>query len=140
MERPPSTSTTRSSERPLAVVADDEKDILLLVATVLQNAGFDVIGARNGVEALAEIRVRRPQLVVLDLSMPELDGLEVVRRVRADAAVAATPIVILSARAQDADVARAYADGASGYIRKPFKPSELVALARELTQSASGGR
>jgi DNA-binding response OmpR family regulator len=139
VERPPSTSTTRSSERPLAVVADDEKDILLLVATVLQNAGFDVIGARNGVEALAEIRVRRPQLAVLDLSMPELDGLEVVRRVRADATVSATPIVILSARAQDADVARAYADGASGYVRKPFKPSELVALARELTQG-SGGR
>lgn len=140
MERPPSTSTTRSSERPLAVVADDEKDILLLVATVLQNAGFDVIGARNGVEALAEIRVRRPQLAVLDLSMPELDGLEVLRRVRADADVAATPVVILSARAQESDVARAYADGASGYVRKPFKPSDLVALARELTQSPPGGR
>jgi DNA-binding response OmpR family regulator len=140
VERPPSTSTTRSSERPLAVVADDEKDILLLVATVLRNAGFDVIGARNGAEALTEIRVRRPQLAVLDLSMPELDGLEVLRRVRADADVAATPIVILSARAQDADVARAHAEGASGYVRKPFKPSELVELARELTQSAPGGR
>ena len=140
MERPPSTSTTRSSERPLAVVADDEKDILLLVATVLRNAGFDVIGARNGVEALAEIRVRRPQLAVLDLSMPELDGLEVLRRVRADADVSRTPVVILSARAQEADVARGYAEGASGYVRKPFKPSELVGLARELTQSASGGR
>jgi DNA-binding response OmpR family regulator len=140
VERPPSTSTTPSSERPLAVVADDEKDILLLVATVLRNAGFDVIGARNGVEALAEIRVRRPQLAVLDLSMPELDGLEVLRRVRADAGVATTPVVILSARAQDADVARAYTEGASGYVRKPFKPSELVALARELTQSVSGGR
>jgi DNA-binding response OmpR family regulator len=140
VERPPSTSTTPSSERPLAVVADGEKDILLLVATVLRNAGFDVIGARNGVEALAEIRVRRPQLAVLDLSMPELDGLEVLRRVRADAGVATTPVVILSARAQDADVARAYTEGASGYVRKPFKPSELVALARELTQSVSGGR
>ena len=107
---------------------------------MLQTGGFDVIGARNGVEALAEIRVRRPQLAVLDLSMPELDGLEVLRRVRADSAVAATPIVILSARAQDADVARAYAEGASGYVRKPFKPGELVALARELTQSAPGGR
>lgn len=140
MERPPSTSTTRSSERPLAVVADDEKDILLLVATVLRNAGFDVIGARNGAEALIEIRVRRPQLAVLDLSMPELDGLEVLRRVRADADVAGIPVVILSARAQDADVARAYEEGASGYVRKPFKPSELVALARELTQPATGGR
>ena len=122
------------------VVADDEKDILLLVATVLRTAGFDVIGARNGVEALAEIRVRRPQLAVVDLSMPELDGLEVLRRVRGDADVARTPVVILSARAQDADVARAYSDGASAYVRKPFKPSELVALARELTQSAPGGR
>jgi DNA-binding response OmpR family regulator len=140
VERPPSTSTTPSSERPLAVVADEEREILLLVATVLRNAGFDVIGARNGVEALAEIRVRRPQLAVLDLSMPELDGLEVLRRVRADAGVATTPVVILSARAQDADVARAYTEGASGYVRKPFKPSELVALARELTQPVSGGR
>lgn len=99
-----------------------------------------MIGARNGAEALTEIRVRRPQLAVLDLAMPELDGLEVLRRVRADAHVAATPIVILSARTQDADVARAHAEGASGYVRKPFKPSELVELARELTQSASGGR
>jgi DNA-binding response OmpR family regulator len=140
VERPPSTPTTRSNERPLAVVADDDKDILLLVATVLRNGGFDVIGARNGVEALAEIRVRRPQLAVVDLSMPELDGLEVLRRVRADSEVAVTPVVILSARAQDADVARAYAEGASGYVRKPFKPSELVALARELTQTAPGGR
>jgi two-component system, OmpR family, response regulator MtrA len=128
-----------TGQRPLAVVADDERDILLLVATVLKNAGFDVIGARDGAEALAEIRVRRPQLAVLDLSMPELDGLEVLRRVRADAELAEIPIVILSARAEEADVALGYAEGASKYVRKPFKPSELAALASELVHSPPEG-
>ncbi|HYY04266.1 MAG TPA: response regulator [Gaiellaceae bacterium] len=129
-----------TEQRPLVVVADDEKDILLLVATVLRNAGFDVIGARDGAEALMEIRFRRPQLAILDLSMPELDGLEVLRRIRADPDLAKLPIVILSARAQEADVALGYAEGASKYVRKPFKPRELAALALELVQSAPEGR
>lgn len=127
-------------QRPLAVVADDEADILMLVDAVLRNAGFDVVGARTGTQALAEIRALRPQLVVLDLSMPELDGLEVLRRVRADSELARTPVVILTARVQEADVALGYAEGASKYVRKPFKPAELAALAKELVQSASGGR
>jgi DNA-binding response OmpR family regulator len=128
-----------SEQRPLAVIADDEDDILMLVDAVLRNAGFDVVGARNGSEALAEIRSLRPQLAVLDLSMPELDGLEVLRRVRADPELAELPVVILTARAQEADVALGYAQGASKYVRKPFRPKELAALAQALVQP-SGGR
>jgi DNA-binding response OmpR family regulator len=128
-----------TAPRPLAVIADDEDDILMLVDAVLRNAGFDVVGARTGTEALSEIRSLRPQLVVLDLSMPELDGLEVLRRVRADPELVDTPVVILTARAQESDVALGYAEGASRYVRKPFRPKELAALAQELVQS-SGGR
>ncbi len=124
--------------QPLVVIADDEEDILLLVETILRNAGFDVVRTRDGAQALDEIRTRRPQLAVLDLSMPELDGLEVLRRVRADSELAATPVVLLTARAQEADVAAGYAEGASRYVRKPFKPSELAALATELVQSPDG--
>jgi two-component system, OmpR family, response regulator MtrA len=127
------------SSAPVVVVADDEEDILLLVETILMNAGYDVVRTRDGAQALAEIRSRRPQLAVLDLSMPELDGLEVLRHVRSDPELAETPVVLLTARAQEADVAAGYAEGASKYVRKPFKPSELVALANELVQSAAEG-
>ena len=121
------------SDRPLVVVADDEEDILMLVDATLRNAGFDVARARNGVEALELVRERSPRLAVLDVSMPELDGLEVLRRLREDERTATLPIVLLSALAQETDVARGYDVGASRYVRKPFRPAELATIARELT-------
>jgi two-component system response regulator MtrA len=129
-----------NGERPLVVIADDEEDILTLVETVLSHAGFEVVKTRDGAQALAEIRARRPQLAVLDLSMPELDGLEVLRHVRADAELAALPVVLLTARAQETDVARGYAEGASKYVRKPFRPSELAEVAKGLVQPPADGR
>ena len=121
------------SDRPLVVVADDEEDILMLVDATLRNAGFDVARARNGVEALELVRERSPRLAVLDVSMPELDGLEVLRRLREDERTATLPIVLLSALAQETDVARGYDVGASRYVRKPFRPAELATIARQLT-------
>jgi DNA-binding response OmpR family regulator len=121
------------SDRPLVVVADDEDDILMLVDATLRSAGFDVARARNGAHALELVRERAPRLAVLDVSMPDVDGLEVLRRLRADETTADLPIVLLSARAQETDVARGYELGASRYVRKPFRPAELVAIARELS-------
>ena len=120
------------TERPLVVVADDEEDILTLVDTVLSNAGFEVVRARDGSEALELLRTRRPAIAVLDVSMPKLTGLEVLQEVRASAETAEIPVVLLSARAQESDVARGWDTGASGYVRKPFKASELVEVVREL--------
>lgn len=126
------------TERPLVVVADDEEDILVLVDTLLSNAGFEVVSARDGCEALELLRTRRPAIAVLDVSMPKLTGLEVLQEVRANAETAEIPIVLLSARAQEADVARGWDTGASGYVRKPFKASELVEVVRELAGRQDG--
>jgi two-component system, OmpR family, response regulator MtrA len=117
----------------LVVVADDDEDILMLVRATLIAGGYEVAVARNGVAALALLQERRPAAVVLDIAMPELDGLEVLSRLRADPATADLPVVLLSARAQESDVAGGYELGASKYIRKPFSPRELKAAVDELT-------
>jgi CheY-like chemotaxis protein len=120
------------SGRRLVLVADDEQDILALVTTILERAGYEVLAVRDGAEALAAVRDRRPDLAVLDISMPELDGLEVLRRLRADTETSELPVVLLSAQAQEADVARGFATGASAYVKKPFSPRDLTERVDEL--------
>jgi DNA-binding response OmpR family regulator len=121
-----------TDERPLVVVADDDEDILMLVRAILTDAGYEVELARDGDAALSLLRGRRPAAAVLDIAMPGLDGLEVLTQIRADPANADLPIVLLSARAQESDVARGYELGASKYVRKPFSPRELAAAVTEL--------
>ena len=120
---------------PLILVADDDDDILLLVTTRLKRDGFVVIEARNGDEALALAQERRPQVAVLDVGMPGLDGLEVLERIRADAALQGMRVLLLTAKAQDSDMRRGYDAGADAYVRKPFSPGELSARVRELLDS-----
>jgi CheY-like chemotaxis protein len=116
----------------VVLVADDEEDILALIGTVLRGAGFEVVEARDGAEALSLARERRPRAAVLDVSMPELDGLEVLQRLRDEPETRELPVILLSALAQEADVERGYRAGAARYIRKPFRPAELVAALREV--------
>jgi len=104
----------------------------MLVSTLLRRAGYEVVSARDGAEVLALLEERHPDLLVLDIAMPEVDGLEVLRRLRANQDTAELPVVLLSARAQEADVARGYEAGASRYVCKPFSPRELVAAVNEL--------
>ena len=99
----------------LVLVADDEEDILALVTTILERAGYEVVSVRDGAEALTAVRDRRPDLAVLDISMPEVDGLEVLRRIRADADTSELPVLLLSAQAQEADVKLGFATGASAF-------------------------
>lgn len=120
------------SEQRLILIADDDEDILALVKAVLERSGHEVMAVGNGAEALASVRARRPDLAVLDITMPHVDGLEVLRRLRADAETAALPVVLLSAQAQEADVVRGFATGASAYVKKPFSPRELAARVAEL--------
>jgi DNA-binding response OmpR family regulator len=122
----------------LVVVADDDEDILVLVRTVLERAGYEVVAARTGVEALVLAQERRPDLAVLDISMPELDGLEVLRRLRADASTSDVPVLLLSARVQEDDVARGFATGANAYVQKPFSPRELADRVSELLGTQAG--
>jgi DNA-binding response OmpR family regulator len=116
----------------LVLVADDDEDILVLVRMVLERAGHEVVAVRNGVEATAAAEQRRPDLAVLDVSMPELDGLEVLRRLRADANTSDVPVLLLSARVQEDDVAEGFATGANAYMQKPFSPRELSDRVSEL--------
>jgi two-component system, OmpR family, response regulator len=108
------------------VVADDDADILDLLVFVLSRAGFDTEGVTDGVAALAAIEANPPRLAILDIMMPGMSGIEVLRRVRASESIGNLDVMLLTARARDSDVDTGFATGASDYVIKPFSPRELV--------------
>jgi DNA-binding response OmpR family regulator len=116
----------------LILVADDDPDIRTLVSAVLRAAGYGVVPARDGEEALAVAATHELRAAVLDVFMPRIGGLEVCRTLRGGEATSALPIVLLSAHGEPDDFARGYEEGASKYMSKPFRPRELVAAVREL--------
>jgi DNA-binding response OmpR family regulator len=122
--------------RPLVLVAEDDEDILELVVFDLEDEGYEVLTARDGEAAVALALERRPDLILLDVAMPGLDGYEVTRRLRADEATRGTPVVLLTARAQVRDVILGFEAGANDYVTKPFRPDEL----RTRLQAALGRR
>jgi len=126
-------------EQTKVLVADDDDDILLLVTTRLRRDGFDVIQARDGDEALDLALEHRPDIAVLDIGMPGLDGLEVVRAIRADDATKDMRVLLLTAKAQESDVRRGFDAGADAYVKKPFSPAELSTRVRELAAGRFGG-
>lgn len=111
----------------LVLVADDDRDIRELVAFRLAKGGYEVITAEDGGQALELARSRRPALAVLDVMMPHLSGYEVTRSLRADEATRPIPVILLTARVQETDVARGFEAGADDYLKKPFSPQELLA-------------
>jgi DNA-binding response OmpR family regulator len=113
------------SDRPLVLVADDDPDILNLVMLRLERDGYEVVGAADGVGALEQALERVPDLAVLDVSMPKLDGYEVAQRLRAHERTREVPIIFLTARAQKSDVARGLETGAGDYVTKPFSTADL---------------
>jgi len=113
--------------QPVVLAADDDEDILELVAFRLERSGYTVLRATDGEEALRLALEAKPDLAVLDVMMPKLDGYELTRRLRADDATSRMPIILLTARAQDADVQAGFDAGADDYLRKPFSPQELRA-------------
>ena len=114
------------------LIADDEPNIVLSLEFLMQRAGFDVSIARTGNEALAHIVAIRPDLVLLDVMLPGMTGFEVCERVRADASLAGTRIVMLTAKGREVEVSRGLALGADAYVTKPFSTQELVGRVREL--------
>ncbi len=109
------------------LVVEDEPQISNLVRDYLEHAGFGVLTAADGAAGLATFRARRPDVVILDLGLPTVDGLDVVRTIRRDSAV---PIVILTARGDETDRVTGLELGADDYVVKPFSPKELVARVR----------
>jgi DNA-binding response OmpR family regulator len=115
------------ASRPLVLVADDDADMRDLVTMRLVRASYRVASAKDGLEAFERAVELRPDLVVLDVSMPGQDGFETSRRLRADPRTTHTPIVFLTARTREVDVTTGYAGGGDGYVTKPFAPDELLA-------------
>jgi DNA-binding response OmpR family regulator len=115
------------SGRPLVLVADDDEDILALVSFRLDRAGYRVLSAPDGEQALELIVGRRPDLAVLDVRMPKLTGIDVIRKVRATKSLSELPMVLLSAGVEDENIASGFDAGADDYMKKPFSPQELLA-------------
>jgi DNA-binding response OmpR family regulator len=111
--------------RPLVLVADDDPDILSLVKLRLERSGYDVVSAGDGEQALQTARVQTPDLALLDVMMPKLDGYEVTALLREDEATRHLPIILLTARVQESDIARGVEAGADDYVKKPFSTHEL---------------
>ena len=108
------------------VVADDDVDILDLVVFKLNQAGFETIPVTDGVSALAAIEANPPRLAILDVMMPGLSGIDVLRKIRASETIGDLDVILLTARARDTDVDTGFASGASDYVIKPFSPRELM--------------
>lgn len=122
------------------LIVDDEPAILDLVRFTLEDAEVRVVEASDGMEALALARRVRPDLILLDVHMPRLDGLEACRQIRRDPALARTPIVMLTAAGQEADRARGREAGADEYLTKPFSPLALLALVEALVPETRSWR
>jgi DNA-binding response OmpR family regulator len=122
-------------EQPVVLVAEDDPDILALVVYQLERVGYTVLQATDGEEALRLAREALPDIAVLDVMMPKLDGYDVTRALRSDPATEAMPVILLTARVQEADVAHGFDAGADDYISKPFNTQELQARVQAILGS-----
>lgn len=116
------------------LVVDDEPDATKLIAFNLKNAGYEILTADNGNDALQKAKVFLPDLIVLDLMMPEIDGLEVCKRVRRDPLTAGIPIIMVSGKAGEIDRILAFELGANRYLTKPITPRELLLHTKSLLE------
>lgn len=120
------------------LVVDDDRQIVRLIRSYLEENGYETLAAYDGNEALQLIRMEKPDLVVLDLMLPDIDGWEITRIVRGDPAMRALPIIMLTARVEDTDRIVGLEMGADDYIPKPFNPREVVARVRAVLRRAQG--
>lgn len=116
------------------VVADDDADIRDLVAFKLRQAGHEIVAVADGRAAIAASQETAPDLIVLDVMMPGMSGLEACRAFRLDPALARVPIVLLTARAQESDIGHGFDAGADDYVVKPFSPRELASRVAAVLQ------
>ena len=118
--------------KPKILVVDDEPDAVELIEFNLKSAGYDVVTAGDGEEALKKARATPPQLIILDLMLPEVDGLEVCKILRRDPRTHAIPIIMVTAKAAEIDRVLGLELGADDYVTKPFSPRELVLRVKRL--------
>lgn len=118
------------------LVAEDERDIRDLIGFTLRFAGFEVLLADNGIEAIEKAPLEQPDLIILDVRMPKMTGYEACRQLKKNPATSAIPIVFLSAKGQENEIKQGLASGALEYIVKPFAPDELVNQVKDILQRA----
>jgi len=114
------------------LTCDDEKHIVRLIQVNLERSGYEVIAAYNGAECLEAVKAETPDLIILDVMMPEMTGFEVLEKLKADPTTENIPVIMLTARAQDADVLRGWQSGVETYLTKPFNPMELIAFVKRI--------
>ena len=114
------------------ILAEDDPDIQLVARLALKRAGFTVKVVGNGIEALAAVREQPPDVILLDWMMPELDGPETCRQLKADPATSSIPIIFLTAKSQEAEIQRGLSLGAAGYVTKPFDALALGQQVRDI--------
>ena len=114
------------------LAVDDERHIVRLIQVNLERAGYQVATAFDGPEALKKVETEKPDLIVLDVMMPRMDGFEVLKRLQANPETREIPVVMLTAKAQDADVFRGWSSGVSAYLTKPFNPLELITFVKRI--------
>jgi len=117
------------------LAVDDEKHIVKLVQVNLERQGYEVITAYDGKEALQKVEAEHPDLVVLDVMMPYMDGFEVLQNLRRNPSTRDIPVIMLTAKAQDADVFKGWQSGVDCYLTKPFNPMELVSFVKRIFKS-----
>ena len=120
------------------LVVDDEQDLVKLIRYHLEKDGYKVITAYNGDDALFLTRKERPELIILDLMLPGIDGLEVCRKLKADQELAHPAIIMLTAKGEEADITKGLKLGADDYMTKPFSPKELVARVQAVLRRTQG--
>lgn len=117
---------TDKKDKNKVLLVDDDKQILRSLRVYLELENYDVNTASNGQEALDSIKEHKPDILVLDVMMPEMDGFEVLEKIKADEKLNDIPVIMLTAKGQDVDVLEGYRMGASSYMTKPFNLNELV--------------
>lgn len=126
------------------LVCDDERHIVRLIQVNLERHGYEVVTAYDGKEGLEKAKAEKPDLMVLDVMMPYMDGFEVLKTLKREPDTENLPVIMLTAKAQDKDVFEGYHYGADMYLTKPFNPMELISFVKRIAQGggddSGGGR
>lgn len=122
------------TEKKKVLLVDDSNTVLLMQQMMLRDGGYEVVTAKNGIEAVEKARAERPDLILLDVVMPEMNGFEACRRIREMEAMKSVPIIMVTTRSEEMNVRTGYESGCSAYITKPFKSAELLSKLRRFLE------
>lgn len=125
----------RKMARKKILIVDDERPTVRIIEVNLERAGYEVIKAYDGVEALEQVKEHQPDMVVLDVMMPRMDGFEVLKHLQDDPRYRSIPVIMLTCKDQDADIFKGWASGVSSYLTKPYNPRELLVHVERIFQS-----